>query len=267
MYLAHWGLQTAPFRNCLDTRRLFLAPTHDEALARLYFLTEQHRRLGLLFGGGGSGKSLVLELFARQLRRAGCTAARLSLLGMDADDFLWATAAALGINADPGAARGVLWLAIVDRLTELRLQRRRTVLLLDDAHAALSEVNQQVTRLVQHDLSPESGLTIVLACQPELAGRLGRRLLDLAELRVDLEPWSAEDTANYLHVSLRQAGREAQVFDPSAAARIHDLADGVPRRVNQLADLALLAAAGQGLEQIDGPTVDEVFQELAVVES
>ncbi|MBI3465409.1 MAG: AAA family ATPase [Planctomycetes bacterium] len=267
MYLAHWGLNAAPFRNCLDPRRFFLAPTHDEALARLDFLAEQRRRLGLLFGRSGCGKSLVLEVFARQLRRSGCTAARLSLLGMDRDEFLWATAGALGMNPDPEMARGLLWSAIADRLTEFRLQRQRTVLLLDDVQTAPSEVIQQVARLVQNDPTPESGLTVVLACHADQADRLGRRLLELAELRVDLEPWSADDTANYLQASLRQAGREAPVFDSSAAARIHDLADGVPRRVNQLADMALLAAAGQELEHIDGPMIDEVFQELAVVES
>jgi type II secretory pathway predicted ATPase ExeA len=147
------------------------------------------------------------------------------------------------------------------------VQRQPAALLFDDADAASTEVTQQITRLVQHDQRPDSGLTIVIAGLPERTDRLGRRLLELAELRVDLEPWSAEDTANYLHEALHRAGREAPIFETTGAERIHDLAEGTPRRVNQLADLALLAAAGQGLEQIDGRTVDEVFQELAVVES
>jgi general secretion pathway protein A len=260
-------LNAAPFRNCLDPRRFFLAPTHEEALARLDFLAGERRRLGLLFGRSGCGKSLVLEVFARQLRRAGSIAARYSLLGMDSYEFLWATAGALGINPDREVGRGLLWSAVADRLTEFRLQRQRSVLLLDDVHAAPAEVMQHLARLVQLDLSPESGLTIVLTCDADQANRLSRGLLELAELRVDLESWSPEDTASYLADALHRVGRDAPIFDSSAAARIHDLADGVPRRVNQLADMALLAAAGQELDHIDGPMVEEVFHELAVVES
>ena len=71
MYPSHWGLQASPFRGCLDARSFYQSPTHDEALARLFFLVEQRRRLGLLMGPAGSGKSLLLEVLAQQLRRAG----------------------------------------------------------------------------------------------------------------------------------------------------------------------------------------------------
>jgi hypothetical protein len=45
------------------------------------------------------------------------------------------------------------------------------------------------------------------------------------------------------------------------------LAEGVPRRVNQLADLSLLAGAGRELGQIDTETVESVYQELGVIEA
>ena len=69
MYQAHWGLQESPFRGDLDPKSYYQSPTHEEALARLSFLVGQHRRLGLLVGPSGSGKSLLLEVFAQQLRR------------------------------------------------------------------------------------------------------------------------------------------------------------------------------------------------------
>ena len=69
MYQAHWGLQESPFRGDLDPKSFYQSPTHEEALARLSFLVGQHRRLGLLVGPSGSGKSLLLEVFAQQLRR------------------------------------------------------------------------------------------------------------------------------------------------------------------------------------------------------
>jgi hypothetical protein len=47
--------------------------------------------------------------------------------------------------------------------------------------------------------------------------------------------------------------------------RIHELSDGIPRRVKQLAELALLAAAGQELRMIDAETVEGAYYELGIV--
>ena len=45
--------------------------------------------------------------------------------------------------------------------------------------------------------------------------------------------------------------------------RLYQLTRGVPRRVSQLADLALLAGAGTGRASIDADTVDAAWQELS----
>jgi type II secretory pathway predicted ATPase ExeA len=266
MYQSHWGLRESPFRNCLDPRFFHQSPTHDEALARLHFLVEQRRRLGLLMGGSGSGKSLLLEVFAGQLRRGGQVAANVNLLGVQPAELLHLLAAALQLNLPPSEPVAAVWRAVSDRLAEYRFEQIPTVILLDDADRAGRPVLEQVARLAQHDLSPESRLTIVLAGHRERMGRLGDRLLELAELRIDVEPWEPLDTEDYLKSSLAQAGRQSPVFAEPAVARLHQLAGGVPRRISQLADLALLAGAGADLEQIDAEVVESVYQELGVVE-
>jgi len=53
-------------------------------------------------------------------------------------------------------------------------------------------------------------------------------------------------------------------FDEAAARRLFELSGGAPRKVNQLAQLALLAGAGQKLVQIDRETIDAVEEELSV---
>ena len=71
-------------------------------------------------------------------------------------------------------------------------------------------------------------------------------------------PWSRPKWAS----SGRKPG--AATFTPDALARLHELTDGVPRHINQVAELALLAAAGQGLELVDVHTIETVFDELSV---
>ena len=59
MYQAYWGLGQSPFRGNLDPRFFHQSPMQEEALARLQFLVEERRSVGLLLGESGSGKSLV----------------------------------------------------------------------------------------------------------------------------------------------------------------------------------------------------------------
>ena len=70
----------------------------------------------------------------------------------------------------------------------------------------------------------------------------------------------------FLSSSLAEVGRQSSVFADPAVARLHELSHGIPRRVTQLADLALLAAAGEQLQQIDAEVVESVFQEFSVAE-
>ena len=264
MYHSHWGLSESPYRDGHHPRYFYRSPIQDEALARLHFLVEQHRRVGLLLGGPGVGKSVLLEVFARGLRPSGVQVARVDLLGADGRELLWQTAAQWGIYLAGHQDSFALWRAIGDRLVENRLQKLDCVLLLDNADEATEEVLTHVARLAQCDVSADSRLTIVLAARPDRLNKLGHRLLDLAALRIDLEPWDESDTVGYLTTLLAQAGRANSAFDVAAMSRLHVLARGIPRRVSQLADLALLAGAGQHKDRIDSETVEAVYQELGV---
>jgi general secretion pathway protein A len=265
MFRKHWNLHDSPFRGTLDWRRFFASPTHEEALARLHFLVEERRRLGLLFGAAGCGKSLVLEVFARRLRRTGAQLVNVNLLGLDLHEFLWLTAAELGINPDRRDDPFRLWRSVLDRLTENRYQQLDTVLLLDDADEAATSMLDHVVRLAQFDSTATGRLTIVLTANTNSVSRLTTRLLELAELRVDLEPWEPADTSDYVKAALRQAGADSAIFTDEALDRLHDLCDGIPRRVNQLANFALLAGAGREVDAIDVDIIDSAYQELGVV--
>jgi type II secretory pathway predicted ATPase ExeA len=264
VYLSHWDLADCPFSGRFEPKCFYQSPVHEEALARLHFLVEHRRRLGLLLGESGTGKSFLLRMFADRLRRTGQPVAAVGLLGLEPDEMMWLVAARLGLNLPRGLPAPAVWPAVTDRLAEYRYQELQTVLLLDDADRAAAAVLALAVRLVKSDLSAESRLTVVLAGREQQIGRLGRDLLELAELRIDLARWEPRDTEQYVQVSLAQAGRTAAAFDPSALVRLHELGGGVPRRVAQLADLSLVAGAGQNLNQIDADTVESVSQELGV---
>lgn len=265
MYQEYWGLSESPFKSNLDARYFYQAAPHDEALARLHFLVEQRRTLGLLTGDSGTGKSLLLEIFARELGLVNRQTARVNVTGVRLEEFLWLVAAQWGIEIGPAPTTFALWRAVADHITANRYQQVATILLLDDADEASAEVIDHIMRLAQFDSSREGQFTIVLTAKTTRLDRLGIRLLELAELRIDLAHWDQDDTSAYVKAAILRAGRTTPIFNEAALARLHELASGVPRWVKQLADLALLAGAGRNLLQIEADTIESVFQELGVV--
>lgn len=261
MYQNYWGLSRSPFSEEAARQSLPASPIHSEALARLDFLLEQHSRLGLLLGPAGSGKSLVLAEFARVARRSGAALAQVPAAGIEESQLLNGLAAGWNVPGD-GSNTNPSWSAIADRLEELKLENVPAVALLDDLDRATLAATAVVERLISLGDLP---LTLIVAARPATAQRLGSRLLEQADLRIDLVAWSEEETRDYLHGSLAQAGRQQAAFDEAAVRRLFELSGGAPRRVNQLAQLALLAGAGQQMIQIDAATIDAVQEELGVL--
>ena len=100
---------------------------------------------------------------------------------------------------------------MADHVAANRYQQMATILLVDDADLATTEVLDEIMRLAEFDAASDA-LTIVLAAQPQRLGRLGNRILELAELRIDLEGWEADDTATFVKRALAVAGRTTPVF-------------------------------------------------------
>ncbi len=263
MYQEHWGLTDSPFQRCMIAQRLLKSPPHDEALARLHFLVERNRRLALLTGPPGCGKTHVLALFGETMRRRGAQVVRLNLRGHDAHRFLWEVAVGLGANPRHHDSAFVLWRRVEDRLAANRYQQVLTLLLFDDAFRADRAVQEHIVRLASAEFSSEAAQTIVLAGLEQQIRLLRPELLELAELRIELEPWDQEQLAQYLNDELTRAGARQSVFSPDAVSKLLQLSGGLPRRVNQLAELSLLAGAGQGVERIDPEMLETVYEELS----
>jgi general secretion pathway protein A len=218
--------------------------------------------MGALLGQAGMGKSLLLRVAARQIKRKRGVVVLVDAVGASARDFLQDFGAGLAIELDHGVETARLSRRIADRLAENRLQQTDTVLLVDNAGQAGPDVLQQIFRLVRLDASPAARWTIVCAAESEQAARWSGSLRELFDLRIELSPWEQSDTVGYVQTALVEAGRFEPLFTEAALGRLHELAAGIPRRVTRLADYALLAAAAAELDSIDESMVEAADEEI-----
>ena len=263
---AKWSWNDAPFSTKPDPRRFYPAVSQEESLSRLHFLVDNHRRLGILTGPSGCGKSLLLEVVAKQFRFQNRQVVLESVMGVDVDEFLWKVAAGLGTNPAITTSTRQLWRDIDDVIAANRYQCLSTVLLFDDVEEAEADVLSSITRLVQGDKSDDSRLTVVLACNSNRTHLLGSRIPELCDLRVELEPWSDEEVSEFVRNSLTSAACSSDLFTPEALELLSEATEGVPRRVQQLAQLSLVAAAAQDLDEIDEETLAAVRRELSTTD-
>ncbi len=263
MYLQHWGLDRSPFTTSLASPY----PTVPlvEATARADYLVSQRRRMGVLLGGRGWGKTTTLAAIAAEQASHGAAVAIIDAVALTARELLWRSAEGLGAAPDPGDTQMRLWRRIEDRLAENRWQGRSTVLLVDDAQELGPDSQQQLFRLarLESDLSigADARWTILLATSPDALEQLGESLLHLIDLRIDLVRWTTDDTVGYVQTSLIDAGCYEPIFTDAAIESLQELTQGVPRHVARLADFALLTGANQQAPQISETLIEQAFDE------
>lgn len=253
MYLDHWGLARSPFADGLAPPLFYEGESQTEAAARLRFVVRHARRLALLAGVRGVGKSLLLRRFAGQMRREGRSVAVANLAGVSMRELLWQLAAQFSLGPQPADDAVGLFRCLSAYGESLRWSSDGATIFLDDADQAGPDVRTQLVRLL---LGDAARFTLVLSADPADLSRLGGQLLDATDLRIDLEPWSEAETIGYLQHGLLEAGCDRPVFDDEALSALALHSGGVPRQVNRLADHALIVAAAEELESVTAATVE-----------
>ena len=267
MYAEHFRLRAEPFSIAPDPRYLFMSAQHREALAHLLYGIGGGGGFVLLTGEIGAGKTTVCRCFLEQIP-AHCRVAYIFNPKLTVAELLQTVCEEFGIEAGAAADAGVK--VRVDALNEFLLaahaRGEHAVLIIDEAQSLSAEVLEQLRLLTNLETSECKLLQIVLIGQPELRAMLGERGLEQLAQRViaryHLGPLDAADTARYVGHRLAVAGSATLPFTPGAMARMHALSGGVPRRINLLADRALLGAYAQGRPQVDRSTLERAAVEV-----
>lgn len=264
MYNAYWGFKRSPFIGGLDPDRFYESPSHEEALARLTYVVDESRQGALVLGQPGVGKSLLVEVFAQRIRRPNRELAMVRSPGFGGRELFFELAQEFGLAPDRTATEAELWRKIRDHVVANRLQDSQTVIVVDQAHLLAEDPAQlRALNLLYHlDAHPAAQLTIILAARPELMRSARTEVIEWVDLGVVIEPLGATQTELYVRHLTTRAGRTEPVFTRDCLHMIHELTGGIPRHINRVCDLALVAACSEKMDQVTASLTESVYKEL-----
>lgn len=116
-------------------------------------------------------------------------------------------------------------------------------------------------------MDSENRLALLFVGHPELRRRLGLAVHEALNQRIVVRchvPGLARDELElYTTHLLRRAGTELQLFDPAALEAIFQATSGLPRKINRLAQYALLAASIAKAKTVSADHVTAALTEIA----
>ncbi|AFI84237.2 ExeA family protein [Methylophaga nitratireducenticrescens] len=263
MYTEHFGLTHKPFNLVPDPQFLYMSPNHKKALTMLEYGLMSHAGFTVVTGEIGAGKTTLIR----------------ALLGKIEDDCV------IGLINNTHESFGELMVWVLDSLeiessatdnagryrdyinfvVEQHAQGRRVVLIVDEAQNLSVQALEELRLLSNVNIDSDIFLQLVLTGQPELIEKLNRpELVQFAQrigVEFHLKALSYPETQNYIEYRLEVAGAKHKIFSNEACAVIYCYSEGIPRRINNLCDFALVYAFADDKTEIDVALIQEMMRD------
>ncbi len=265
MYTQYYCLKERPFNVTSDPSFFFLSSSHKEALAALIYGIKERKGILCLTGEVGTGKTTICKSLINQLDDSVKTAfilnpdfSNLQLIGLILADF--------GIK--PRKKDKLSMISELNNfLLDLAQNNKNAVLIIDESQNLKPKQLEQIRLLSNLETEKQKLLQIVLVGQPELKDKLNLTSLRQLDQRImvnyNVRPLEKIDVANYIHHRLKKAGCLSDLeFDDMSINEIFNFSFGIPRVINIICDLALLAGFVRDTKKISADIIKEVYNEF-----
>lgn len=264
MYQSHFGLQESPFSITPNPAFFYAGNTRGEILDALLYVVSHGEGITKVTGEVGSGKTMLCRMLENELPPH-IEVIYLVNPSLSPQEALFAIASELGMQ--PAGKRGdeVLRELHADLIAK-HGAGKQVVLLVEEAQAMPLDTLEEIRLLTNLETARNKLLQIVLFGQPELDDNLNlphmRQLKERITHSFEVPAMAPQLVPEFLDFRLRAAGYEgAPLFSPQAARRIAAASRGIVRRINILADKALLAAFAADAHTVSPRHVADAIRE------
>ena len=233
-FLGHYQLSHDPFAPRVPGFKFFPAQ-RKPVLGQLHHLARYSQLLLVVTGPQGSGKTLLRQALVASTNKQSVQSVVVSARGAgDAAGVLRQVAQSLNVaQAEIGP--------ILAQVVQLALTGQEVYLLVDDAEQLDESALEALMELAAG--APEGRPHVFLFGESSLIAQL--EALSLEEERfhvIELQPYTEEETREYLDQRLEGAGRGIELFTAEQISDIHESSDGWPGNINQVARDAMIEA-------------------------
>jgi type II secretory pathway predicted ATPase ExeA len=186
---------------------------------------------------------------------------------LDARDLVEAVMLDFGLDPGHGHSKPHLLRDLARFLVDQRTAGRLALLVIDEAQNLSTTALEEVRMLSNLETEKSKLIQIVLVGQPNLRDVLAGRELEQLRQRVTvsyhLQALDAAETAAYIGHRLRRAALGAPLeLSREVTDLIHFHSEGLPRKINVIADAVLLFGYGEEKHVITADLTREVVEEL-----
>ncbi len=265
MYYSHFGLTQAPFKITPNTEFFFSGGNRGPILEAMIYAISNGEGIVKVTGEVGSGKTMLCNMLQTRLP-AHIETVYLAHPSVSPDEILHAIAFELQLKPDRNATRLEVMQALHDYLLQRHADGRRVVVFVEESQSMPLATLEEIRLLSNLETRNDKLLQIVLFGQPELDDNLSQSSIRQLRERIThsfrLEPLGIGDIREYLMFRMRAAGyRGPDLFSSTVVRRMAHASGGLTRRINLIADKALLAAFSENTHTIRPKHVDAAVRD------
>ena len=259
MYTEHFGLHHKPFNLVPDPSFLYLSPNHKKALTMLEYGLMSHAGFTVVTGEIGAGKTTLIRTLLRKMGDD-CVIGLINNTHESFGELMTWVLDALEIESVATDNSG-RYRDYINFVVEQHAQGKRVVVIVDEAQNLSVKSLEELRLLSNVNIDSDIFLQLILTGQPELIAKLNQPELEQFAQRIGVEyhlkALSYPETQKYIEHRLKMAGAERHIFSNEACAIIFCYSEGVPRRINNLCDFAMVYAFADDKEMV--PSVEKLL--------
>lgn len=254
MYQEHYGLERPPFKITPDTSLFFEGSKRGAALDALVYAIRSGEGIIKVVGEVGSGKTMLCRMLEMRLDDV-VDVVYIANPSLSPDNILHVIAHELQLDTSIASNKLEVMQKLQQYLLQKHAQNRQVVVFVEEAQSMPLETLEEIRLLSNLETDNSKLLQMVLFGQPELDEKLAlpqiRQLKERITHSFVLDPFPPRDTLEYLNFRLRAVGyRGPDIFVEKTAKAVKGISGGLTRRINIIADKALMAAYSEGVHQV-----------------
>jgi len=265
MYLEHFGLDRPPFKITPDTSMFYEGSKRGAALEALVYAINSGEGIIKVVGEVGSGKTMLCRMLEVKLSNI-VDVVYIANPSLSPDNILHVIAHELHLDVKNTASKLDVMQKLQDYLLKKHAANRQVVVFVEEAQSMPVETLEEIRLLSNLETDQHKLLQMVLFGQPELDDKLAQPQIRQLKERIThsfyLDPFPPEDTLDYLNFRLRSVGyRGPSIFNQRTANAVEKYSSGLSRRINIIADKALMATFSDGSHEVKADHVATAAQD------